>query len=36
LKDEDARLAAKRLLREKAPKEEEFNRPLSYPDMGLA
>jgi hypothetical protein len=33
---EDARMVAKRLLREKAPEDESFNRPLSYPDAGLA
>ena len=34
---EDARVVAKQLLRgKKAPEEDEFNRPLSYPSTGLA
>jgi hypothetical protein len=36
LKDEDARVAAKQLLREKAPESEDFNRRLYYPNAGLA
>jgi hypothetical protein len=36
LEGEDARVVAKLLLREKKAPEEEFNRPLSYPNMGLA
>jgi hypothetical protein len=36
LEGEDARVVAKRLLREKAPESESFNRPLSYPNAGLA
>jgi hypothetical protein len=36
LKGEDARVVAKRLLREKTPEGEEFNRRLSYPNAGLA
>jgi hypothetical protein len=36
LKAEDARLAAKQLLREKVPESESFNRRLSYPSAGLA
>jgi hypothetical protein len=35
LKDEDAKTVAKRLLRDKQAPEEEFNRPLSYPNIGL-
>jgi hypothetical protein len=35
-KGEDARLAAKQLLREKTPESESFNRRLSYPSAGLA
>jgi hypothetical protein len=35
LKGEDARVVAKRLLRDKQAPEEEFNRKLSYPNMGL-
>ena len=36
LEGEDPRVVAKRLLREKAPASEDFNRPLSYPNAGLA
>ena len=37
LEGEDARVVAKQLLREKkAPESESFNRPLSYPNAGLA
>ena len=36
LEGEDARVVAKQLLRGKKAPEEEFNRPLSYPNMGLA
>jgi hypothetical protein len=36
LKGEDARVVAKKVLREKAPEGESFNRRLAYPDMGLA
>ena len=37
LEGEDARVVAKQLLRgKKAPEEESFNRPLSYPNAGLA
>jgi hypothetical protein len=36
LEGEDARVVAKRLLREKAPESEDFNRVLSYPNAGLA
>ena len=36
LKGENARLVAKRLLREKAPEGESFNRPLDYPMRGWA
>ena len=36
LEGEDARVVAKRLLREKTPEAESFNRPLSYPNAGLA
>jgi hypothetical protein len=36
LEGEDARVAAKQLLRGKKAQEEEFNRRLSYPNMGLA
>ena len=36
LEGENARVVAKRLLREKAPESESFNRPLSYPNAGLA
>ena len=36
LEGEDARVVAKRLLRGKKAPEEEFNRPLSYPNAGLA
>jgi hypothetical protein len=36
LEGEDARVVAKQLLREKNPEEESFNRPLSYPNAGLA
>jgi hypothetical protein len=36
LKSEDARVVAKQLLRGKKAPEEEFNRPLSYPNAGLA
>ena len=37
LEGEDARVVAKQLLREKkAPEGESFNRPLSYPNAGLA
>ena len=37
LSGEDARAVAKQLLREKKPPESEnFNRPLSYPNAGLA
>jgi hypothetical protein len=36
LEGEDARVVAKRLLREKTPESESFNRPLSYPNAGLA
>ncbi len=36
LEGENAREVAKRLLREKAPEAESFNRPLSYPNAGLA
>jgi hypothetical protein len=35
-KDADARVVAKRLLREKTPESESFSRPLSYPNAGLA
>jgi hypothetical protein len=35
LKDEDARVVAKQLLREKAPESEGFNRVLHYPNVGL-
>jgi hypothetical protein len=35
-KGEDAHVVAKRLLREKAPEGESFNRRLSYPGMGFA
>ena len=37
LEGEDARVVAKQLLREKkAPESEDFNRRLSYPNMGMA
>jgi hypothetical protein len=36
LKGEDARMVAKRLLREKAPEGESFNRRLDYPMRGWA
>jgi hypothetical protein len=36
LEGENARVVAKRLLREKTPEAESFNRPLSYPNAGLA
>jgi hypothetical protein len=36
LKGEDARVVAKRLLREKTPEAESFNRRLNYPNAGLA
>jgi hypothetical protein len=37
LSGEDARVVAKQLLREKkVPESENFNRPLSYPNAGLA
>jgi hypothetical protein len=36
LKGEDARVAAKKLLREKSPEAESFNRVLHYPSAGLA
>jgi hypothetical protein len=36
LKDEDARVVAKALLREKSPESESFNRVLHYPNVGLA
>jgi hypothetical protein len=36
LEGEDARVVAKQLLRGKKAPEEEFNRPLSYPNAGLA
>ena len=36
LEGEDARVVAKQLLRGKKAPEEEFNRPLSYPNTGLA
>jgi hypothetical protein len=37
LEGEDARVVAKQLLREKkVPESESFNRPLSYPNAGLA
>jgi hypothetical protein len=36
LESEDARVVAKQLLRGKKAPEEEFNRPLSYPNAGLA
>jgi hypothetical protein len=36
LEGEDARVVAKQLLRGKKAPEEEFNRRLSYPNMGLA
>jgi hypothetical protein len=36
LEGENARVVAKRLLREKAPEAESFNRRLSYPNAGLA
>ena len=37
LSGEDARVVAKQLLREKKqPESENFNRPLSYPNAGLA
>ena len=36
LKGEDARVVAKRLLREKAPEGESFNRRLDYPMRGWA
>ena len=36
LDGENARVVAKLLLRGKKAPEEEFNRPLSYPNMGLA
>ena len=36
LKGEDARVVAKQLLRAKTPEAENFNRPLSYPNAGLA
>ena len=37
LEGEDARVVAKQLLRgEEAPESESFNRPLSYPNAGLA
>jgi hypothetical protein len=36
LKGEDARVVAKKVLREKAPEGESFNRRLSYPNAGLA
>jgi hypothetical protein len=35
-KDADARVVAKRLLREKTPESESFTRRLSYPNMGMA
>jgi hypothetical protein len=35
-KDADARVVAKRLLREKTPESESFSRRIDYPDMGLA
>ena len=36
LEGEDARVVAQQLLRGKKAPEEEFNRPLSYPNAGLA
>jgi hypothetical protein len=36
LEGDDARVVAKQLLRGKKAPEEEFNRPLSYPNAGLA
>jgi hypothetical protein len=36
LEGENPRVVAKRLLREKTPEAESFNRPLSYPNAGLA
>ena len=36
LKGEDARVVAKRLLREKVPEGESFNRRLDYPMRGWA
>ena len=36
LEGEDSRAAAKRLLKEKTPEAESFNRPLSYSNAGLA
>jgi hypothetical protein len=36
LEGEDTRVVAKQLLRGKKAPEEEFNRPLSYPNAGLA
>jgi hypothetical protein len=36
LEGENARVVAKRLLREKTPESESFSRPLSYPNAGLA
>ena len=36
LEGEDARVVAKQLLRERRPRRARFNRPLSYPNAGLA
>jgi hypothetical protein len=36
LKGDDPKVVAKKILRAKAPEEEEFNRRLDYPNMGSA